>query len=146
MGFFTVELARLVGERGKVIAVDLQPKMLAGLAKRLDRAGLSGRVELRNARPDALGIDDLKTEIDFALAFYLVHEIADKRRFFDEVREALKPDAPLLLVEPKGHVRRSAFDATVAVAEEAGFAVQARSVTRRGHSALLQPRFSRMVA
>ena len=34
MGFFTIELARLVGGTGRVIAVDIQPKMLDGLKAR----------------------------------------------------------------------------------------------------------------
>src|SRR5512140_3805504 len=59
MGFFTLELARRVGPRGRVVAVDLQPEMLAGLRRRAARAGLEGRIELRRARPDALGVEDL---------------------------------------------------------------------------------------
>jgi ubiquinone/menaquinone biosynthesis C-methylase UbiE len=34
MGFFTLELARLVGARGRVVAVDVQPKMLDKLKRR----------------------------------------------------------------------------------------------------------------
>ena len=40
MGFFTLELARLVGRNGKVIAVDVQPRMIAGLKRRARKAGL----------------------------------------------------------------------------------------------------------
>jgi ubiquinone/menaquinone biosynthesis C-methylase UbiE len=138
MGFFTVELARLVGERGEVIAVDLQPKMLAGLKKRLSRAGLSERVRARAARPDTLDISDLAAKVDFALAFYLVHEVPDKKRFFTEVHQALKPEARLLLVEPKGHVSKTAFDASLSLALEAGFVILNPSVIRRRYSALLE--------
>ena len=42
MGFFTLELARIVGPEGRVVAVDVQPKMVEGLQKRARRAGLSG--------------------------------------------------------------------------------------------------------
>jgi glycerol-3-phosphate dehydrogenase len=38
MFFFTLELARLVGPRGKVISVDVQEKMLAGLRRRAGKA------------------------------------------------------------------------------------------------------------
>ena len=34
MGFFTLAVARLVGPEGRVVAVDLQPKMLASLERR----------------------------------------------------------------------------------------------------------------
>src|ERR1051325_6297489 len=40
MGYFTMELARRVGESGRVIAVDLQPEMLTGLRRRAAKAGL----------------------------------------------------------------------------------------------------------
>jgi SAM-dependent methyltransferase len=41
MGFFTLELARLVGPGGRVVAVDLQEKMLAALRRRAQKAGLA---------------------------------------------------------------------------------------------------------
>jgi tRNA A58 N-methylase Trm61 len=31
MGFFTTELARMVGPQGRVVAIDVQPRMLKGL-------------------------------------------------------------------------------------------------------------------
>ena len=47
MGFFTLPLARLVGPTGRVVAVEVQPRMLAGLKKRLAKAGLLERVDAR---------------------------------------------------------------------------------------------------
>ena len=44
MGYFSLGLAELVGEKGKVIAADLQPQMLAGLSKRAASAGLDERI------------------------------------------------------------------------------------------------------
>jgi len=44
MGFFTLELARLVGPSGRVVALDIQPRMLAGLSRRIARAGLLERL------------------------------------------------------------------------------------------------------
>ena len=58
MGFFTLELARLVGPRGKVIAIDLQSRMLAGLRRRAARAGLAERIEGRLVENASLGIED----------------------------------------------------------------------------------------
>ena len=52
MGFFTLELARLVGPSGHVIAVDVQPQMIAGLRRRARRAGLLDRIgRPSSARP-----------------------------------------------------------------------------------------------
>jgi SAM-dependent methyltransferase len=47
MGFFTLELARLVGPEGRVIAVDVQPHMIASLRRRAERARLIDRPLLR---------------------------------------------------------------------------------------------------
>ena len=49
MGFFTLELARLVGPEGRVIAVEVQPQMIAGLRRRAERATLIDRIETRPA-------------------------------------------------------------------------------------------------
>ena len=45
-GFFTLPLARMAGETGSVIAVDLQPEMLEQLRQRAERAGLAARIRL----------------------------------------------------------------------------------------------------
>ena len=37
MGYFSIPLARMVGEKGRVISVDLQPPMLNVLRKRAER-------------------------------------------------------------------------------------------------------------
>ena len=44
MGFFTLPLAHLVGDRGRVIAIDLQEKMIRSLQRRAQKAGLAGRL------------------------------------------------------------------------------------------------------
>jgi len=46
MGHFTLELARRVGSRGKVVAVDVQPRMIETLRRRAEEAGLAGGVAL----------------------------------------------------------------------------------------------------
>ena len=46
MGYFTLPLARLVGPEGRVVAVEIQPKMLSALERRARKAGLLSRIEL----------------------------------------------------------------------------------------------------
>ena len=48
MGFFTLELAGQVGASGRVIAVDVQPKMIEGLKRRVKKASM--RESLKNSR------------------------------------------------------------------------------------------------
>jgi ubiquinone/menaquinone biosynthesis C-methylase UbiE len=121
MGFFTLPLARMVGPEGKVIAIDIQPRMLAALSRRARKAGLSERVEIRRASEDGLGIGDLDHSVDFAAAIHVVHEMPDARAFFEQVRQSLKPGGRLLVIEPRGHVSTEKFHRTASVAEEAGF-------------------------
>lgn len=138
MGFFTLDLARMVGPSGLVVAVDLQPKMLQGLRRRVARAGLLDSVEIRQSSPDSLGIADLKSAVDFTLAAAVVHEMPSARWFFDQASDVSKPGARLLLVEPKGHVTATRFDAELRAARDAGFTCLAAGSVPRSHSALLE--------
>jgi SAM-dependent methyltransferase len=82
MGFLTVELARLVGASGRVVALDIQSKMLEGLKRRLAKAGLLERVDIRLVQPHSMQLDDLAGSVDFALAFAVVHEMPSASSFW----------------------------------------------------------------
>jgi len=138
MGFFTLELARLVGPSGRVVAVDIQPRMLAALKRRLNKRGLQERVEARLAAADSLGVADLASTIDFALAFAMVHEMPARQAFFREVADALKPGASLLVAEPRGHVKPAEFDAELQAAAQAGLELADQPAIRRSYTALLR--------
>ena len=71
MGFFTLELARRVGPTGRVIAVDVQPKMIERLKRRAANGNLAERIDARVTRADSMGLDILDS-IDFILAFAAV--------------------------------------------------------------------------
>ena len=81
MGFFSLPLANLVGEKGRVVCIDLQEKMIKGLLTRAKKAGLTDRIDARVCSQSSLGVSDLAGKIDFALAFALVHEVPDKDMF-----------------------------------------------------------------
>ncbi len=119
-GFFTLDMARLVGRSGRVIAVDLQQGMLAKVREKIRRSELEDRITLHQCSESAIGISD---QIDFALAFYMVHEIPDKESFFSEIATILKPGGRMLIVEPPLHVSRSDFEKTLDIARHTGFAV-----------------------
>jgi len=84
MGFFTLELARIVGNKGKIVAIDVQTKMIESLRRRSQKAGLDDRIDLRLAGPKSMGISDLVGKVDFVLAFAVVHEMPDAGQFFKE--------------------------------------------------------------
>jgi SAM-dependent methyltransferase len=137
MGFFTLDLARMVSPRGRVVAIDLQEKMLEGLRRRAARAGLEGAIDVRLAQPDRLGIADLAGRVDLVVAFYVAHEVREPAAFFAEIASALKPDGVVLVVEPPLHVPRAAFEATLATAEGAGLRVAGRPRIGPNKAALL---------
>ena len=138
MGFFTLELARLVGPGGRVIAVDIQPRMIAGLKRRLAKAGLAERVDTRVAAQDSMGLSDLAGKVDFTLAMAVVHEMPSAERLFTEAAAAMKPGGTLLLAEPSGHVKPELFAKQLRAAALSGFTVAERPTIRRSQAALLK--------
>jgi len=120
MGFFTLPLARMVGPEGKVVAVDVEPKMLSVLERRARRAKLRERLDIRLCDAGGLGLGDLSEQVDFCSAAHVVHEVPDQAAFFSGIQRALKPRGKLLVIEPKGHVSAEDFGRSVATAEEAG--------------------------
>jgi ubiquinone/menaquinone biosynthesis C-methylase UbiE len=118
-GYFTTVMAELVGENGLVIAADIQEWMLENVRKRVERAGLPGRVRLHLAQADRLNVPS--DHVDFALAFWMAHEVPDKGRLFTEILGCLKPGGTLLLAEPKIHINENNFHGIVEAAGKAGF-------------------------
>lgn len=123
IGYFTIPLARLVGPAGRVLAVDLQEKMLAGVRRRAVKAGVADRIRLCPATPGGLGVDE---PVDFVLTFYMVHEAPDQERFCRQIHAILKPGGTWLLVEPVMHVGSGSFEKTLGHARNAGFAPLSR--------------------
>ncbi|MCF7810060.1 class I SAM-dependent methyltransferase [bacterium] len=114
MGYNSIGMARIVGKGGLVIAADLQREMLKITEKRARRKGLSAIIKTHKCESDKIGITD---EIDFAVAFWVVHETPSPEAFISEIRSILKPDAKFLLVEPSHHVTEASFNHYVSVAE-----------------------------
>lgn len=98
-GFYTLELARRVGPRGRVYAVDVQPEMLRMLVGRLAEQGI------RNVKP-VLGtaIDPRlpKGEMDLILCIDVYHEFSHPEAMLERIRESLAPGGRLVLAEFRG--------------------------------------------
>jgi ubiquinone/menaquinone biosynthesis C-methylase UbiE len=121
-GFYSIELARMVGSAGRVIAADLQEGMLRKLEAKIRGTALAERVRL--VKCEAAGIN-VPEKVDFGLAFWMVHEVPDQARFFRELRAVIKEKGRLLVIEPKlFHVSRRDFASTIGLAGEAGFAAR----------------------
>ena len=135
-GTFTIAMARMVGETGKVIAVDVQDEMLQMVKQKAVKEGLDSRVITHKSEPDRIGIS---VKVDFALAFYMVHEVPDAKAFLKEIASLLKPNGKLLIVEPLFHVSASSFKNTVDAARSAGLKPISEPRIRFSRSVLLQP-------
>jgi ubiquinone/menaquinone biosynthesis C-methylase UbiE len=118
MGYFTVELARCVGPAGNVQAVDMQPRQLRVAERRCRRAGVADRVRFVEATAESL---ELTGPVDFILAFWMLHEVADRAGFFDQLRAVTEPGARVLVAEPMFHVSREEVEAELALASAHGF-------------------------
>lgn len=137
MGFFTLEIARLVGHPGRVIAMDIQPRMLETLGRRARKKGVGSRVELRLADSSGVGVKDLAGKVDFVLAFAVVHEVPDPNHFFRESFDVLKPGGKLLFSEPSNHIEEAEFESSLASAREAGFRFESGPTIRSNRTAVL---------
>jgi ubiquinone/menaquinone biosynthesis C-methylase UbiE len=138
MGFFTLELARRVGGSGRVIAVEIQPRMLDRLKRRAEKAGLLGRLDARLARAESMNLEDLVGQVDFALAFAVVHEMPNTESFFLQTAHCLKAGGSLLLAEPPGHVKAEQFERELAAAARAGLNLVDRPKVPRSRAAWLK--------
>lgn len=136
MGYFTLSLAKLVGENGQIIAADLQPEMLAVIQRRALRRGLQSRIRLHQTQSESIGLNE---QFDFILAFWMVHEISDKRKFLESIRLMLKPDAHFLMAEPLIHVPAAQFGNEVEIAKNAGLRYLSAQDIRFSRAVLFTP-------
>jgi ubiquinone/menaquinone biosynthesis C-methylase UbiE len=118
-GFFSVELAKMVGAYGKVSSVDLQEGMLQKLRDKIYGTPLEQIIQLIKCEKDKVVIPE---KVDFILAFYMVHEVPDKDRLFATLKNFLNERGEFLIVEPKlFHVSKKEFASTISKAVVAGF-------------------------
>jgi ubiquinone/menaquinone biosynthesis C-methylase UbiE len=95
-GYFTSRLARIVGPTGRVFANDLQPGMLDIIRRRIAREGAT------NVEPVLGTVDDPhlpRGAIDLALMVDVYHEFSQPQAMLRRVRESLKPEGRLVLLE-----------------------------------------------
>jgi SAM-dependent methyltransferase len=95
-GYYTLRLSSIVGSMGRVYAVDIQPGMIALLRQNTARA------KAENVIPILGAIDDPKLPadtLDLAIMVDVYHEFSQPQRMLQRIRDALKPDGRLVLLE-----------------------------------------------
>ena len=95
-GYMSLRMARRVGPTGKVYANDLQPEMLQKLRSKSQREKLSNveTVEGTEADPKLP-----PNTMDLVLLVDVYHEFSQPQAMLDKIRESLKPDGRLVLLE-----------------------------------------------
>ncbi|MFH1501249.1 MAG: class I SAM-dependent methyltransferase [archaeon] len=119
-GLFTIEAANQVGEKGKVIAADLQQGMLDKVKNKIKDKPYEKRIKLIKTQSNNININE---KVDFVLAFYVVHEFPTLDGFFRGIKEVMKADSKLLVIEPSFHVSKKEFKDTLNTAQRLGFKV-----------------------
>ena len=119
-GFFSVKMAKMLNGTGKVISADVQKGMLDIIRGKISGTPLEQRIELHQSSFESIGVVE---KVDFVLAFYMIHEVRDQKKFIEELASILKPNGLMLIIEPKFHVSKKAFGTMVVMIKEIGFAV-----------------------
>jgi ubiquinone/menaquinone biosynthesis C-methylase UbiE len=95
-GYFTRRIARLAGSTGKVYGVDIQPRMLELLEENIKREKLTNVEAVLGAEDDPRLPAN---QVDLVLMVDVYHELARPQVVLGRIREALKPDGRLVLLE-----------------------------------------------
>lgn len=120
-GFFSIEIAKMIGKNGKVFSVDLQEGMLQKIRNKIKGTELESRITLIKCEQDEINVPE---KVDFILAFFMVHEVPNKDRLFEILKGILDIQGQFLIVEPKlFHVSKEEFELTLKKAEKAGFKI-----------------------
>ncbi len=95
-GYHTLQLARQVGPRGKVFAVDIQEEMLDLLKARAEPRGLD------NIEPVLATVDDPKLPkgiLDLLLMVDVYHELSEPELILSAIRDSLNKSGRVAIVE-----------------------------------------------
>jgi 2-polyprenyl-3-methyl-5-hydroxy-6-metoxy-1,4-benzoquinol methylase len=77
-GFFTIDMAKMVGKSGRVIACDLQDGMLEKLRAKIKGSPFENIITLHKCQKDRIGVTET---VDFILVFYMLHEVPNQDNY-----------------------------------------------------------------
>ncbi|HEV2688249.1 MAG TPA: methyltransferase domain-containing protein [Bryobacteraceae bacterium] len=95
-GYMTLRMARRIGPTGKAYAEDLQPQMLEKLRAKAQSEKVANVETVQGT------VNDPKLpsgQIDLVLLVDVYHEFSEPQAMLDRIRESLKPDGRLVLLE-----------------------------------------------
>ena len=95
-GFYALQMAKMVGEEGSVLGVDIQPEMLKLLGERAAEAGVT------NVKPILGTLADPKLPegiVDIILCADVYHEFSHPEQMLAAMRASLAPHGVVVLLE-----------------------------------------------
>jgi SAM-dependent methyltransferase len=95
-GYFTVEVASRLGPEGRLVCVDIQPKMIGALRRRLRREAVTNALPLVG---NALALPLAGRSVDGAFLVTVLGEVPDRLKALAELRRVLKPGGILSITE-----------------------------------------------
>jgi ubiquinone/menaquinone biosynthesis C-methylase UbiE len=119
-GFFSIEIAKMLKDSGKVIAADLQEGMLEKVNKKIKGTALEQRITLHKCQEDTIGVIE---NVDFVLIFYMIHEVPNQNNLLKELESILKPEGKVFIIEPKFHVSKKSFEEMINKTKNIGFQI-----------------------
>jgi len=122
-GTFTIEAARRTEPAGTLVAIDIQPEMIAAVAKRVCDAGQTN-VEMHVASAYELPLED--ESVDRCFLVTVLPEIPDQQRALADLHRVLRPGGVLSVTEEFLDPDYPLMRTTVRWAEEAGFELAER--------------------
>jgi ubiquinone/menaquinone biosynthesis C-methylase UbiE len=118
-GHFSLGMARMVGPNGLVVGLETESEMIESLKLKAADIGLADRISARVCDESDLSVDDLTNQIDFALAFFVIHHAKNIPAVMAGTHRALKPGGKFLIVEPRHHASASYCDSIERAARQA---------------------------
>ena len=95
-GFHALKIAEMVGKKGMVFGVDVQPEMLKLLRDRFEKKGIENVVPILGSYHNP---HLPKNSVDLILLVDVYHEFSHPEYMLRAMRDALKPKGVIVLVE-----------------------------------------------
>jgi len=111
LGVYSLGLARAVGNKGKLYALDMQPAMIERLRRRLEKPEYTEFTNIETMLANGYELPFTNGSIDSVVMVAVLPEIPDKDRALKEIRRLLKPGGILAisetLIDPDYPLRRT---------------------------------------
>jgi protein-L-isoaspartate O-methyltransferase len=120
-GYYTVRLARVVGAKGRVLAEDIQPEVRDELSDRVQRERLDN-VAVKLGAPDNPMLPS--SSFDRVFLVHMYHEVASPYAFLWHMREGVKPNGLVIVVDANRPVKQHGMPAAELKCEFAALGMQ----------------------